>query len=239
MRFFAIVLAALLASAPALAGKGVVEAEHERLSDEMDKLAQRQVWAGVERKYRELERLGVDLTEQDYLHGAYAARELGHVLACYERLKVAARINGTKEIVDWLWDIDHNYGNVELVSVPPRSAELTTVELPFDPNQRNAVEAAIKSAATDGIFVGMLPKGDYVFASQPFSVEPGVSVRIEVSPKMRRQGLAEPLIVYHESTEAVTTASPQAGQPSPEDLQPDEETPDPSVEGSSTQTPGQ
>jgi len=38
-------------------------AEHDRVADEMDRLAQRQIWAGVERKYRELERLGIPLTE--------------------------------------------------------------------------------------------------------------------------------------------------------------------------------
>ncbi len=214
-----------LARAGVALGKDVAEAEHERLSDEMDRLAERNVWAGVERKYRELERLGVELTEEDYLHGATAARELGDMLSCYRRLKEAARLGGSKEVVDWLWDIDNNYGQVELISVPARSAELSAKEMPFDPNQRKAVEAAIKSAKEDGIFVGMLPKGEYVFAGQPFKIEPGVSVRIEVSPKARRQGIIDPVIVYRELPDAVVTGEKKA-----EDAGADDEEPPPKEE---------
>lgn len=204
-------LAALPLSARA--GGTEVEAEHDRLSDEMDKLAQRQVWSGVERKYSELEKLEIELTFEDYLNGAYAARELGEVGHAYERLKNAARKNGTRDVVEWLWDIDNNYGNVELISVPSRSAVLEVQEMPFDPNARKAADAAVESAKTDGIFVGMLPKGSYVFAGQPFTVEPGVSVRIEVSPKARRQGIQDPVIIYRELPgSAPTVESPPPSQ---------------------------
>lgn len=202
-----LLLLMLSLAGPAGAADKVAEAERARIAGEMDKLVQRQVWAGVERKYDELVELGVDLTVQDYLNGATAARELGDVQSTYERLKAAARIKGSKEIVDWLWDIDNNYGHVELVSVPARSAELTIATPPFDPNQRKALDAAIETARKDGAFTGMLPKGDYVFAGQKFSVEPGISVRIEVSPRMRRQGLIDPVILYRELPGAV-------GQPS-------------------------
>lgn len=240
MRIIALaLLVTSLAGGPAFAGRDVVDAEHERLSDELEKLASRQVWTGVERKFRELERLGVELTDRDYLHGAYAARELGNVLACYQRLKAAAQKKGTKEIVDWLWDIDTNYGHVELLSVPPRATELGTAEMPFDPNQRNAVEAAIKSARADGIFVGMLPKGDYTFGGQRFSVEPGISVRIEVSPKARRQGIAEPVIIRREAPGALTVPG-EAATPPLEPIEPleIEDPPATDVGGDGTQTQG-
>jgi hypothetical protein len=220
---------ALLGSGRAAADE-VNDAEHDRIADEMEKLAQRQIWSGVERKYEDLVKLNCKLTEEDYLHGAYAARELGDVMAAYARLKAAAKINGTKEIVDWLWDIDNNYGQVELVSVPARSAVLDGGELPFDPNKRKAVEAAIKSSKIDGIFVGMLPKGEYSFAGQRFTVEPGISVRIEVSPKMRRQGLIDPVIVYREMPGSVvgtggTAVAPPA--PPPPDPPPSDDAPTP------------
>ncbi len=189
--------------------KDAIQAEHERLSDEMEKLAQRQVWQGVERKYKELEKLETVLTFDDLLHGAYAARELGNVLASYRRLKEAAKLEPSKEVVDWLWDIDAHYGHVELVSVPSRSAVLEPELMPFDPNARKAVEAAVASAKVDGIFAGMLPKGAYVFAAQPFKVEPGVSVRIEVSPRMRRQGLIDPVIIYRETPGSVPVPTPE------------------------------
>ncbi|MCK6507399.1 hypothetical protein L6R53_29215 [Myxococcota bacterium] len=200
---------------PSAWAKDETQAEHDRLSDEIDKLASRQVWSGVERKYRELERLGVQPTFDDLVHGATAARELGDVERCYQRLKGAAKLDATKDVVNWLWEIDSNYGHVELLTVPSRAAELEVAELPFDPNQRKAVDFAMASTRQDGIFVGMLPKGAYTFATQGFQVEPGLAVRIEVSPRVRRQGLIDPVIVYRDEYGNPTTVSP-APQPPPE-----------------------
>ncbi|MBO84629.1 MAG: hypothetical protein CL927_04670 [Deltaproteobacteria bacterium] len=140
--------------------------------------------------------LGVEPSLEDYMLGAYAARELGQVLSVQERLKSAARMHQSKDIVEWLWKIDNTYGRVELVSVPPRSTTFEAGVMPFDPDQRKAVEAAIKSVADDGMFVGMLPLGEFTFSGQAFKVEPGLSVRIEVSPRVRRQGPIAPVIVY-------------------------------------------
>jgi hypothetical protein len=76
--------------------------------------------------------------------------------------------------------------------------------MPFDVNQRKAVEVATFTVGDDGSFIGLIPKGNYVFAGQPFSVEPGVSVRIEVSPRVRRQGLIDPVIIYRDTPGGVT-----------------------------------
>lgn len=218
-------LLALFWCPPAAAGATTAdEAEHARLSDEIEKLAKRQVWTGVERKFRDLERLDTEPTLEDLVYGATAARELGDVKHCYERLKAAARLGATKEIVDWLWDIDNNYGSVELLTVPNRSAELLVDEMPFDPNQRKAVEAAQESVRRDGIFVGMLPKGDYSFATQRFTVEPGVSVRIEVSPRVRRQGVIDPVIIYRDEYGNPTTVNPASAK---DDAPPSQEGTDP------------
>jgi len=183
-------------------------AEAERLSDDLEKLAERQVWAGVEHKYEDLAALGVPLEQRDYLYGAYAARELGDVAAAYDRLQAAARMGGSKEIVDWLWDIDHSYGNVDLLMVPPRATELACDEMPMDPNQRKAVEAAVRAAKATGTYRGLLPQGKYSFGGVAFQVEPGVSVRIEVNPRVRKKGPAEPVIRYPQAppTQGGTTA---------------------------------
>ena len=201
----ALLLATLLGSPPALASQDVLEAERARISEDMDKLVQRQVWPGAERKFVELAALGVPLSVEEYVAGATAARELGDVEQARARLREAARIKGSREIVAWLTDIDNNYGHVVLVSVPARTAELAVGAPPFDPNQRKAVDAAIRLAKQDGEFRGLLPKGDYTFAGQKFSVEPGLSVRIEVSPRMRRQGITDPVILYREMPGAITT----------------------------------
>lgn len=194
-----LIILALLVTPPATAGKDVVQAEHERLVDEMETLVARQIWAGVERKYKEMQKLEIELTQEDHLHGAYAARELGDMAAVYERLKKAAQVDPTKEVIDWLWEIDSNYGHVELITVPNRSTELAIEEMPFDTSQRKAVEIAVSAANDDGTFSGLIPKGSYTFAGQPFMIEPGVSVRIEVSPRVRRQGVIEPVIIYRDT----------------------------------------
>lgn len=181
------------------ASEGFEQAEHVRLSVEMERMAQRLAWKGVERKYQELLELGQPLTLSDHMHGAYASRELGDMSACYLRLKAAAEIEATKEIIDWLWDIDNNYGHVVLVTSPPRLAVLKAAVIPFDPNQRNAIESAVQSVREDGDYSGLLPLGEYVFAGQGFKIEPGITVRIEISPRMRRQGIVEPVIEYHEA----------------------------------------
>jgi hypothetical protein len=211
-----LLLAALLSclAGPAWA-KDVAEAEHERLSEEMKQLAERRVWSGVERNYQELVALGVPLTLEDYLQGAYAARELGQVKAVHERLTAAAKLKPRKDVVDWLWDIDNNYGVVELVATTGRHAELSAAEMPFDPNQRKCVEQAIERARDDNTFVGMLPKGEYTFAGQKFTVEAGLSVRIEVSPKQRRQGLVEPVIIYRDEMGNPTSTPPKSAAAPP------------------------
>ncbi len=210
-----LVLVGLLVLPGAASAKDLSQAESDRLSDELDKLANRQVWSGVERKYRELERLGVPMRFEDHVHGATAAREAGDVGRCYERLRLAAAIKPTKDVLNWLWEIDNNYGQVQLVTVPARGAELTAAEMPFDPNQRKAVEAAVESAQADGIFVGLLPSGSYTFATQTFQVQPGLAVRIEVSPKMRRQGIIDPVIIYRDEFGNPTTTNPATGTEAP------------------------
>ena len=204
-----ILLLAGLASPPAFATGDVAAAEHDRIAGEMERLAERKIWPGVERKFTELEQVDAPMTLDDLMIGAHAARELGDVAAAYRRLKAASEIRATREIVGWLGDIDNNYGHVDLVAVPSRSAALTVVQMPFDPNQRRAVDAAIKESKQEGAFRGLLPQGAYDFAGQKFEVVPGISVKIEVSPRMRRQGLIDPVIIVRDSPGALVPAAPQ------------------------------
>ncbi|MAY81947.1 MAG: hypothetical protein CL930_14345 [Deltaproteobacteria bacterium] len=178
-------------------------AEAQRIADEILKLARRRIWTGVERKYNQLIELNQDVGATVHLTAAYSARESGNLLLVYERLLRAAKVKPSREVVDWLWDLDHNYGRVELVVDRRRTAELKVDNLPLDPNRRKVIETAITICKDKGSFTGLLPRNTYVFAGQEFTVEPGISVRVEVSPKMRRQGLVEPTIVYQELPTAV------------------------------------
>ena len=178
-------------------------AEADRLSGEIRTLSARQVWAGVERKYGQAMKLGVPLSGEVHLVAAYAARERGNLLDVYERLTRAAARSPSKEVVDWLWDLDHNYGRVQLNAGRKGTADLSAAQMPLDPNRRQAVTAAVKVCKSSGEFEGLLPRGDYLFGGQTFRVEPGISVRVEISPKARRQGLEAPTIVYRELPTAV------------------------------------
>jgi len=173
-------------------------AEVHRISDEIRNLGRRQIWSGVERKYMQLLKLEQTAPPDVHLVAAYSARERGELLSVYDRLSRAAQGEATQTVVDWLWDLDHNYGRVVLIADRRRTAVLTASELPLDPSPRKAVQTAIKVCEEKGKFDGLLPRGEYAFVGQKFRVEPGISVRVEVSPKMRRQGMNEPTIVYRE-----------------------------------------
>ncbi len=182
-------LLALVTSPPALADDRA-EAEHLRLSGELDQLALRQLWSGVDRKFLDLQKLGVTMTYRDLLHGAHAARALGNMGDAYARLKQAAKLDPTKEVIDWMYAIDMNYGQVDLIRTPKKSDVLAMAAPPFDPDQRAAVDRAAAAVKENGSFSGLLPAGSYVFCEQPFTVQPGIAVRIEVSPKMKKtQGI--------------------------------------------------
>lgn len=168
------------------------QAEYYRLHDECQKLARRQVWTGVERLYLEMEATGAVLDYDDYLAGAMAARDAGDVLLAYERLTAAAKLNGTREVIDWLWSIDTAYGRVELRTEPLGPAELSVSAMPMLPDQRAAVEAAQRQLKESGSYTGMLPAGTYTFAGQEFTVTPGpkevmILVRPAEDPKKRGQ----------------------------------------------------
>lgn len=166
-------------------------------------MGRRQIWAGVERKYKLLMGGEVPAPPDVHLIAAYSARERGDLLSVHNRLLRAASGEANEAVVDWLYDLDHNFGRVELKADRKGTAVLTANEMPLDPNRRKAVMAAIEACKDDGRFDGLLPRGSYLFAGQDFKVEPGIAVRVEVSPKMRRQGMNKPTIVYRELPQAV------------------------------------
>ncbi|MED5370529.1 MAG: hypothetical protein VX899_05935 [Myxococcota bacterium] len=149
------------------------QAEYYRLHDECMKLAKRQLWDGVARLYLEMEATGAALRYDDYVAGAMAARHAGDVLLAYERLQAAAKLDGTREVIDWLWTIDTQFGRVELRTDPQAPASLEPARMPMLPDQRAAVEHAQAQLAQTGAFVGFLPAGDYSFAGQGFTVQAG------------------------------------------------------------------
>jgi hypothetical protein len=174
-------LFALSASDPAFAGpKEEAHAEYVRLSQDLERLASKGAWAGVERTYQQCLATGEPLSFQDHLSGAYAARAEGDVTSAYARLKAANEIREERDVLDWLWDMDSNYGQVSLRG-DAGQVQLAPGAMPFDPMQAKAVEFAQTQVATTGTFEGYLPQGEYSFAGMTIQVRPRVmAARIDV-----------------------------------------------------------
>ncbi len=168
-----LVLLTLLLSTSASAAPAVTaaEAEEVRLTEEMRALARRNIWIGVDRMYRALVALDADLTGKQHIEGAYAAQDLGEIQACYDRLRAAARSTPTREVIDWLWAIDTQYGQVEVTA--QLGAQLATDEPPLDAVKRKAIETASLHLSEGGQFVGMLPVGEYLVGGAVLTVTSG------------------------------------------------------------------
>lgn len=183
--------ASLLVSAPALAGDKADEAaqaEYVRLSQDLERLVQKNAWAGVERTFKACLETGQPLKFEDWVAGAHAARALGDVTSARDRLLEANKLREEREVLDWLWDIDSNYGQVSLQGDLGK-VELEAVQMPFDPLMAKAVTYAETSVSETGTYEGYLPQGDYVFAGIEVKVRPRVmAARVDLRTD---EGMAE------------------------------------------------
>jgi hypothetical protein len=161
---------------PAVGSLEVRIAEHSRLSSEIRSLAQKSAWKGVDRNYDRIARLRVEMSWEDHVYGAHAASELGEIAETRARLFAAVQIRPEKGLIDWLWELDHSYGSVQLKGV--EGAVLEAGPLPLDPVQRRSIEQAITSCADTGSFEGMIPVGLYRFDGHDFSVEYGEEIAL-------------------------------------------------------------
>lgn len=161
---------------PAAETPEVRAAEHSRLSSEIRSLAQKSAWKGVDRNYDRIALLRVEMSWDDHVYGAHAASELGEIAETRARLFAAVQMHPEKGLVDWLWELDHSYGSVQLKGV--QGAVLEAGPLPLDPVQRRSIDIAIISCAETGSFDGMIPVGLYRFDGHEFSVEHGEEVAL-------------------------------------------------------------
>ncbi|MBN2797913.1 MAG: hypothetical protein JXX28_02085 [Deltaproteobacteria bacterium] len=180
----------LLVSTPSWAGEEdeAVRAEYVRLSEDLDRLMQKNAWAGVERTFVKVQELGVPIEFDDWVAGAHAARQMGDITAARDRLMRANEIREEREVLDWLWDVDSNYGQVSLRG-DPGAVTLAAVQMPFDPLMAKAVQFAEAKVAETGSYDGFLPAGTYAFAGISVKVQPRVTAaRIDLRTD---EGMAE------------------------------------------------
>lgn len=148
-------------------------AEYVRLSREMQRLAERNAWSGVERTFRNILDNGTDPSQQDWIYAAQSAKQTGDVAAMRERLDRANALGENPEVMAWMWEVDSTYGRVEL-ACDPGQHDLSPVSMPFQPDLAAAVRFAQADLAEDGVFNGYLPEGHYSFGPYEIEVLPRV-----------------------------------------------------------------
>jgi len=171
-------------------------AEYVRLASEIRLLSERNAWRGVERAYQAALRTAHPLSFGDHVAGAYAARAVGDAGAVRRRLAHAHRLREDRRVVEWLWRLDHDYGEVALHA--REGVALEAVSTAFDPAKVRAVEFASRTLASTGTFEGLLPEGSYHLGGTRFEVRSGqnvAEVAANASRRMRSRRPALPLRV--------------------------------------------
>ncbi len=159
----------------------VEKAEHTRIGEEMRKLAARNAWPAVEASFKrleELEKKGEVITYREFMLGGEAARALGDMTAARARVDRAAKLDPTKEALEWLGEVDRNYGRVE-ISFDSRyqgPRTLTPAVPPFAPDQRASVTFAQAQLEAGKGYTGLLPAGEYSIGDTKVNVALGEKV---------------------------------------------------------------
>jgi hypothetical protein len=195
--FSSVILFALIHPSFAQDIEPAIVAEVARLQSEMQRLASRETWGGVEGLYHrllDLESEGVELTYAEHMLGAQAARALGNVAATRSRLLRALALWETSLARNWLTEIDQRYGTVS-VRVPNRQRESYTLaisQMPFQSDQRFAVDFARDTILEDAVFEGYIPIGQYTLGEIEFTVTADQPVELELSGRRRAGGRTQP-----------------------------------------------
>ncbi|MCA9489034.1 MAG: hypothetical protein KC621_03910 [Myxococcales bacterium] len=138
------------------AQKSARAAEVIRLRDEMERLAARGVWVGVERAYEQMERSEVELRSADHVLAAQAAMTLGDVGSARERIEHALAVVADDHLAGWRDEIDARFVHVQL-----EGPDLELVRGMTRPDALAAYRFAQTELARTGVFDGMLSYGVY------------------------------------------------------------------------------
>ena len=227
-RFNRVAAIALCCALGGVAGSSLIPLVHEahaqdpngervRLENDMRRLALRNAWAGVERKYDELLALGIDLPFETHQLGAQSARYLGKTLEVYERLTRAQSVQPSDDVAMELGAIESSFGRVELKGSERYLVPVKAKIPPFATDQRKSVEWAAKVMTNTGSFSGMLPLGEYSVGCQTFTVEAGAAPLEVMVKKPKKSEMAACLGIEEGSSDATAGGSTDA--PRVEDYQ--------------------
>ena len=150
------------------------QAEIRRIYEDMLKFEKKGNWSAVEKRYQEVLRFkNGEIQHAIHLLGAQAANTRGDVSATKERLQRALEIEEVADTQTWLQSINASYATVD-ISVSKSYEVIPTleaVEMPFLPDQQQAIAYAQEVLASGERFKGMLPFGEYTMGAATFSVQ--------------------------------------------------------------------
>lgn len=168
-----------------LAVAHAVDAEGERIAEELLRYAADGRWNAVGDQYERL--LQTDpggIPGELHRLGAQAARLEGELLLSAQRLQ---RVRVEDEAFEAARaDLDVLHAGTGLVMVQVRDRDgFEALEMPFAPELRVAVEQATEAVRREGRFVGLLPVGRYTVDGTPLQVRPGTSWQVLHIPRGR------------------------------------------------------
>ena len=158
------------------------QAEMMRLTQDLSNLAKRQHWQGVERVYEKI--LAIPNTTPHYeVHrlAADASKAKGDMAAALDRLERATALEPREEDLQFMAALRENYGYVILETTPRRPVILSVDQMPFPPDQRLQIKAAMVACDKEGYFRGMLPIGIYRLENKVFEVTRGLTIQVELA----------------------------------------------------------
>lgn len=161
----------LLLCAPLTAAAGG-RAEADRLMMEMERLASKSAWKGVERTYTKLLSESKNLPAEAHLTAANAARQLGDATNASRRYLRAERVK-PGSAGNSLAQYRTAYGRLAVRRVEATCVSLTAAVRPFDPTLAEAIRFAQDELSTTGAFDGLIPAGDYTVGPYAVTVLPG------------------------------------------------------------------
>lgn len=180
-------LSIVLSVAKVAEAKSAEEAEYERLVSEMTMLSKSQSWKAVNKRFVEMEKLGLEIAVEELLLAAQAAQGMGDIYQAKERVSAALLQREKKSTRKWYNQLNNDYGQVTLIAKSKGNRGLSRVDMMMDPVQGQAVSYAQECLERKGEFRGLLPVGDYDFGGQKFSVTADMDIHLEISPKLRRK----------------------------------------------------
>lgn len=170
------------------------EAEYKRLARELQRLERKERWEMLDRIFTDIQALKVDIQADHWLMAANANQEIGNLSKTHRYLSSALKVKSNSKTKLWLRDIEENYGEVYLVAKSQADFIFEAKEMPIDPVPSKCIQYASSTIQDTRKFKGMLPKGKYTFVDETFEVLPGIEVRRELDPSLRKKGLKKALI---------------------------------------------